>query len=127
MGKERDSKSFMATAVPMKGGRGMFPKDKCLEFMRENGDKEGRIIVKSDTEPAIKILVGDVVDSRTEGGTIVEEVPVGSKGSNGIVERAVKEIEGGFRALFCGCIHVSPKCESRNSSSSGSGGISGCK
>ena len=31
--------------------------------------------------------------------TIVEEVPVGSKGSNGIVERAAQTVEGQIRVM----------------------------
>ena len=37
---------------------------------------------------------------RGEGKTIVEESPVQSKGSPGIAERAVQEIEGGLRGMF---------------------------
>ena len=33
---------------------------------------------------------------RDYGRSIAEEVPVGSKGSNGIVERVVQEVEGLF-------------------------------
>ena len=33
VGKERVSKSRMATAVPMKGGTGRFALDKCIEFV----------------------------------------------------------------------------------------------
>ena len=36
------------------------------------------------------------------GKTIVENAPVGSKGSNGVIERAVQEIEGEIRAIFIG-------------------------
>ena len=36
----------------------------------------------------------EIVADRAEGRTIMEEPPVQSKGSNGIVERAVQEIEG---------------------------------
>eukprot|EP00973_Karenia_brevis_P022352 3076035-Karenia_brevis.AAC.1 len=39
-------------------------------------------------------------EDRTRGKTIVEEVPKKSKGSNGIVERAVQEIEGHMRAIL---------------------------
>ena len=46
--------------------------DKCLEFIEENGDREGNIIVKNDQEPSIQFVIKDLVEERKEGGTIVE-------------------------------------------------------
>ena len=89
----------MATAVPTKGSGGKFSVDKCLEFLEENGDKEGDVILKVDQENAIKFLLEEVIEERGVGKTIPEEAQKGSS-SNGIVERAVQEIEGGIRALF---------------------------
>ena len=54
VGKERLTKNWMATAVPTKGSSGMFSVDKCLEFIQELGDAEGRIIVKNDQEPSMQ-------------------------------------------------------------------------
>ena len=99
-GKERMSKSWFGTAVPMKGASGRFSTDKCLEFMGENGDTEGKIIVKTDQEPSIKYLVDDIIERRAEGRTIYEHSPVQSSGSNGVVERGVNEIEGSVRAIL---------------------------
>ena len=48
VGKERSSGSWMATAVPMKGGTGRFAVDKCGEFIDENGDREGKVLIKTD-------------------------------------------------------------------------------
>ena len=45
-------------------------------------------------------LLDQVVGMRAEGKTVVEESPVQSKGSLGIAERAVQEIEGGLRGMF---------------------------
>ena len=54
VGKERQSKSWMAQAVPTKGvGSGRFIVDRCLDFVKENGDSERDIIVKTDQEPAM--------------------------------------------------------------------------
>ena len=55
---------------------------------------EGDIIVKTDQEPSVQYLIKDLLDSRREGNTIVEESPSTSSGSNGIAERGVQEIEG---------------------------------
>ena len=46
VGKERQSKAVMGTTIPMKGGTGAFAVDKCLEFVGENVDGKGNIIVK---------------------------------------------------------------------------------
>lgn len=62
--------------------------------MEEVGDRKHTIIIKSDQEPIIKILIGDVVENRESGRAIVEASPGGSSGSNGIVERAVLKVEG---------------------------------
>ena len=51
---------------------------------------------------SIEYLVKGIVESRGEGKTIVEESPVQSHASNGVVERAVQEIEGGIRAVYLG-------------------------
>ena len=73
-----------------------------MEYFGECGNQFGDIIVKTDQEPAIKCLVKDIVLERGEelgNKTIVEESPVGSKGSNGVAERAVQEVEGQLRVL----------------------------
>ena len=44
--------------------------------------------------------MNDVLHQRPENKTFVEEVPLDSKGSTGLVERAVQEMEGRIRALF---------------------------
>eukprot|EP00973_Karenia_brevis_P011345 1536234-Karenia_brevis.AAC.1 len=78
----------MATTVPHKGGRGMFAVDRCLDFVDENRDAKVDILIKSDTEEAMKMLVRSIQEERVEGKTVVEEAPKKVKGSNGVVERA---------------------------------------
>lgn len=46
VGKEKRSRSVMATTVPNTGG-GKFVDDKCLEFIDENGGRERTTIVKT--------------------------------------------------------------------------------
>ena len=85
----------MATAVPQKGASGRFVTDTILEFLKENGDGENSILVKTDQEASIRLLIKDLVDARGEGKTLIEEAPQGtgyqfeSHGSNGAVERVV--------------------------------------
>ena len=49
VGRERSSKSVMATAFATKGlGTGKFAVDKCIDFVEENGDGNKDINVKTD-------------------------------------------------------------------------------
>ena len=102
VGKERGTGMTMATVVPEKGSKGKFVADKCMDFFVECGCRSGDIIIKTDQEPAIAFLVKDLVLERgDEPGcrTLVEQSPVGSSGSNGVVERAVQTIEGQIRVM----------------------------
>ena len=65
-----------------------------LEFFEENGDGDAKVIIKTDQEPSIQYLIQDIIDTRKEGRTVIEESPVRSSGSNGVGERGVQEIEG---------------------------------
>ena len=56
--------------------------------------------MKTDQEPAIIALMKDVAEGQEEGRTMIEEAPKQSKGSNGIAERAVQEMEGQMRAIL---------------------------
>ena len=92
----------MATVVPMKGSSGRFAVDRALDFMEECGSRGGDFILKTDQEPATEYLVKDIAEARRDekgSRTIVEESPVRSEGSNGIVERAVQTIEGQIRVM----------------------------
>ena len=62
--------------------------------MNECGDKNAPVIIKTDQEISIKFLVEDICKNRTAAKTMIENSPVKSKGSNGIVERAVQTVEG---------------------------------
>ena len=102
VGKERRSQAWMAATVPSKGGTGKFGVDKCLDFIEENGDREGNIIVKNDQEVSMQYLINDLLVERAAGKTVLEESPVKSSSSNGVVERGVQEVEGRIRALYLG-------------------------
>ena len=102
VGKERLTKNWMATAVPTKGASGKFGVDKVLEFFEELGDRDRRIILKNDQEASMKYVITDIVASREDGRTILEESPVKSSGSNGIVERGAQSVECQIRAIYLG-------------------------
>ena len=97
VGKEKTTGMSFATTVPTKGASGKFAVDKAIEYMEEIGDHTSKVIVKTDQEPSIQFFVKDLIESRPEGQTIVEESPVKSSGSNGVVERAAQGIEGQLR------------------------------
>eukprot|EP00973_Karenia_brevis_P028058 3863671-Karenia_brevis.AAC.1 len=48
----------------------------------------------------MKLLIKSIQEERTDCKTVVEEALKKVKGSNGIVERAVQEIEGRIRAIL---------------------------
>ena len=99
VGRERRSKTWMATTIPAKGGMGRFAVDKCLEFMAECGDGERDVIIKSDQENSANYLVQEIVERRVENKTLVEESPKKGSGSNVVVERAVQGVEGMMRTM----------------------------
>ena len=70
--------------------------------MEEIGDKVSKVIVKTDQEPSILYLVKDIVSSRPDGQTLLEESPVKSSGSNGKIERGIQGLEGQLRAMLLG-------------------------
>eukprot|EP00973_Karenia_brevis_P018859 2585580-Karenia_brevis.AAC.1 len=78
----------------------MFAIAKCLDFIHENGDVKVDILVKRDTEEAMGLLIRSIQEERSGAKTVVEEAPKKVKGSNGIAERAVQEIEGRIRAIL---------------------------
>eukprot|EP00973_Karenia_brevis_P054947 7639997-Karenia_brevis.AAC.1 len=61
--------------------------------MGENGDAKVDILVKSDTEESMKMLFRSTQEERREVKTVIEEAPKKVKGSDGVAERAVQEIE----------------------------------
>ena len=96
---EKYSGMKASVVVPSKGSTGAFAARKVVELMNECGNKDADIILKSDQEPAIKFLVDDICKNRTGAKTIEELAPIRSKGSNGVVERAVSSVESYIRSL----------------------------
>lgn len=105
VGRERTTGMTMATVVPLKGSSGQFAVLKILDFIKLCGAEESEAIIKTDQEPAIALLIKDVVQARQGVVTIVEKSPVGSSGSNGVVERAIQSVEGLIRTLKSACEH----------------------
>ena len=89
---ERYTKMKKAVAVPSKGSTGNFATKMVLDLIRECGDDNRDIILKTDQENAIKFLVDDICAARAGTRTIAESAQKGSKGSNGIAEQAVQSV-----------------------------------
>ena len=92
---ERASRMTLAAAVPRKS-TGTYIARRLVAFMREIGCELGDMIVKSDQEPAIMAIVTEVGRVRAASGSgryVVENSPVGSSSSNGVIERAVLSVE----------------------------------
>ena len=68
--------------------------------MEEAGDKTSRVIVKTEQEPNIQYFVKDLIESRPEGQTVIEESLVESSGSSGVVERGAQGLEGQLGVLL---------------------------
>ena len=96
---ERHSKMKKAVVVLSKGSTGRYAVRMVVDPIKECGDKDLTVIVKSDQEPAMKFLVDDVCMAMTGARTIVEQAPNGTKGSNGIVDMAVQLAEQCLRTV----------------------------
>jgi hypothetical protein len=99
--RERSTRMTLASAVPSKS-TGTFISRRIVSFLREIGCEHGSIVVKSDQEPAIMAIVTDVGRVRAATGSgkyVVEQSPVRSSQSNGVIERGIQSVEAQIRVL----------------------------
>ena len=96
--KERDKGMTLSTVVPKKGGI-EFAAKRLISFIDELGLSQCPIIMKSDQEPSIIQLIDTVKRLRVDVQTFMENSPVKSSQSNGIIERAAQSIEGHVRVM----------------------------
>ena len=99
--RERVARITLATAVPSKSASSFISK-RLVAFMREVGILHGDLSVKSDQEPAVKAILDEAGRARSaEGGGkyLMEQSPVGSSASNGVVERAILSVEQQVRVM----------------------------
>ena len=97
--RERTTRMTMSTVAPSKGKR-QFLARRVQAFLREIGADTGDITLKSDQEPAMKALLSEVSRHRAAAGggrTVIEHSAVEDSKGNGVIERAVKSIEGQTR------------------------------
>ena len=97
--RERHTRMALFAVVPRKGSTGQFAAKRAAAFCRELGYTGAPIIMKSDQEPAILALIEDVARWRAPAKTVVEQSPVGSSQSNGVIERAIQSYEAMLRTM----------------------------
>ena len=94
--KEKGTKAVMRSAVPSKS-TSEFIARRAFAFTREIGREMSAHTIKSDSEPSIKALVGDVARARAARGarqTNVEHSLVRSSKSKSVVERGIQTLQG---------------------------------
>ena len=99
--RERGTRMTMSSVAPSKT-TGEFMARRVVAFMREVGADQGDIVIKCDQEPAMASLTREIGAHRAAGGgarMVVESSPVGDSKGNGVIERAVKSVQGQVRVL----------------------------
>ena len=89
--RERETRAVLNTVVPRKT-TGDWICRRLMAWRREIGLESVDIIVKSDNEPALTSWIASwsAMRAMTRGSRmIIENSPVGSSKSNGVVERAI--------------------------------------
>jgi hypothetical protein len=97
--RERTTRMTMSAVAPSKGEQQFLAK-RVQAFLKEIGADTGDITLRSDQEPAMKVLLSEVSKHRAAAGggrTVIEHSAVEDSKGNGVIERAVKSIEGQTR------------------------------
>ena len=92
VGRDRKTGMFFAHAVPYKGAGVEWVAQQMARDISKCG-YHGRVVLRSDQEPASQDLMGEVARLRGDLPTVLEASPVGDSQSNGFVERAVRSVE----------------------------------
>ena len=90
---------MMATVVPKKS-QGTWMAKSLLAWMRELGCEQSDVIVKCDNEASIVAVVNELGRLRAAKGgrrMVVENSPVHSSKSNGVIERGIQTAQGILR------------------------------
>ena len=101
VGKDRKTRCFVAHVVPGKGAKTDWIPVQLARDLRKMG-YFGRVVVRSDGEPAIKDLMVELARARGNAETAIENTAPGDSRSNGYAERAVRSVEEQVRAIKLG-------------------------
>ena len=97
--KDRDTRMMCSILVKEKGAADEYTTKRIIAFTKELGYESARITLKSDQESSVKAVIDAVIRARGDAPTMPEHSPVRSSGSNGIIERGIKEVQGQLRAM----------------------------
>jgi len=97
--KDRDSGKVCSFLVQSKGACDEYVVKRSLAFIKELGYMGMKLTIKSDQESSINSVVLKIIHARSDQVTLQEHSPVRSSGSNGIIERAIKEVEYQIRCM----------------------------
>ena len=97
--RDHASRLSFSEVFPVKGTKHAY----CVKQVCANIETLGhsKFILRSDQEPAILDLCSSVIqDCKSKGIDVLKEhSPVGESQSNGVVERAIQDVEGLVRTL----------------------------
>ena len=94
--RDRRTGIYIAHAVPFKGAGVEWIAKQMLRDVRKCG-YHGRVVFRTDGEPAILDLMGEVARLRGDLPTVLEHGAPGDSQSNGFVERAIRSVEDMIR------------------------------
>ena len=97
--KERDTRMMCSMLVGEKGAVDEHVIKRIIAFIQELGYESAKIVLKSDQESSVKSVIDAVIRARRDTPTMPEYSPVRSSGSNGVIERRIKEVQGQLRAM----------------------------
>ena len=97
--RERDTKMILSFLVREKGANDPHVIRRVMAFLTELGHSGNNVIIKTDQESPDRAVAAKIAAERQEGRTILENSPVKSSGSNGVIERGVKEFEYQVRTM----------------------------
>ena len=107
--RDRDTRMTVSFLV-QKGAVDDCVNRRLLQFFRELGYHENNVVVRSDQESPMRAVAEKLAKERGEAQTILEHSRVRSSGSNGVVERAIKEVEYQVRTMKS-ALHQSVKTD----------------
>ena len=97
--KERDTRMMCSMLVGEKGAVDEHVLKRIIAFIEELGYESAKIVLKSDQESSVKSVIDAVIRARRDAQTMPDYSPVRSSGSNGVIERGIKEVQGQLRAM----------------------------
>ena len=97
--RDHASKTVFSHVVPCKGTSQQYPIAQSVDDIEQLG--HAKLILKSDQEPAILDLRDTIIARCKEKkiSIIPENSPTGESQSNGVIERAIQDVEGMIRTL----------------------------